>query len=162
MADRIRTGKLVSLTYSIRDEHDNVLEQSDLPVNYIQGGSQELIGGMDRQVEGKGRGDEIDFELSPDESGFGPHDPDLVFTEDVTNVPLHFRELGAEVDMESEDGDVRTFYVTRIADGQLTVDGNHPLAGKALRVRVRIHDVRDPTLAESQQDLMDEGAGPLH
>jgi len=163
MSEIIRWGKLVSLTYSIRDGADNVLEQSDLPVSYIQGGNSELIGGMDRAVEGKRAGDEVELALSPDDSGFGPHNPELTFTDDIDNVPPQFRHLGAEVTMQSEGGDaVRIFYVTSIENGRLTVDGNHPLAGKHLFVNVRIRDVRDPTAEERQQDLSGQDTPTLH
>jgi FKBP-type peptidyl-prolyl cis-trans isomerase SlyD len=54
--------------------------------------------------------------------------------------------------MESESGELKTFYVTRIGDGTLTIDGNHPLAGKSLKVHVRIQEVRDPTVDEIAQD----------
>jgi FKBP-type peptidyl-prolyl cis-trans isomerase SlyD len=162
MTDIIRSGKLVSLTYSIRDEQHTILEQSDLPVSYIQGGRNELIGGMDRAVEGKRAGDQVELELSPEDSGFGPHDPALTFTDDIANVPPQFRHLGAEVSMHSEAGDQRSFYVTRIEDGRLTVDGNHPFAGKRLFVTVRIQEVRDPTPQERQQELSAQYSGRLH
>lgn len=148
----ITTGKLVALTYSIRDDQGNILEQTDLPVTYIQGGHNELIGGMDRAVEGKRAGDQVEIELSPDTSGFGVHDPSLTFTDDIANVPPDFRVVGAEVSMQSESGEVRTFYVTKIEDSRLTVDGNHPLAGKHLLVNVRITDVREPTVQELSED----------
>ena len=59
--------------------------------------------------------------------------------------------------MQNESGEVKTFYVTRIGKGTLTVDGNHPLAGKSLKVHVRIQEVRDPTQEEIAQD---GGAAP--
>lgn len=145
--DRVAPGKLVSLTYSIRDEWDRVLEQSDLPVSYIQGGHVELVGGMDRHIEGCHAGEEVELAL-PADAGFGPHDPSLTFTDDLANVPPEFRFVGAEVPMQSDSGAVRTFIVTRIENGRLTIDGNHPLAGKALRVRVKIVEVREPTATE--------------
>ncbi|MEN8168353.1 MAG: FKBP-type peptidyl-prolyl cis-trans isomerase [Pseudomonadota bacterium] len=148
----IKTGKFVSLTYSISDTEGNVLEQSDLPVNYIHGGETELIGGMDRAVAGKAVGDEVMINLSP-EDGFGEHDLDLTFTDDIENVPPQFRQLGAEVQMQSEDGEVKSFFVSKIEDGKLTVDGNHPLAGKALLVKVKILEVRDAT----KEDAMHTG-----
>ncbi len=148
----ITTGKFVSLTYSIADPEGNVLEQSDLPVSYIHGGETELIGGMDRAVEGKAVGEEVEITLTP-EQGFGEHDPDLTFTDDIENVPPEFRQLGAEVQMQNEAGDVRSFFVTRIENGRLTVDGNHPLAGKSLVVRVKILEVRDAT----RDDAMNVG-----
>ena len=148
----IKTGKFVSLTYTISDTEGNVLEQSDLPVNYIHGGETELIGGMDRAVAGKGVGDEVTIRVSP-ENGFGDHDPSLTFTDDIENVPPQFRQLGMEVQMQNEEGEVKSFFVTKIEDGKLTVDGNHPLAGKELVVKVKILEVRDAT----KEDAMHVG-----
>lgn len=151
----ITRGKLVSLTYSIVGLDGAVLEQTDLPVTYIHGGQVELIGGMDVAISGKGAGDEVDLLLGPDE-GFGPRDPSLTFTDDLENVPEEFRYVGAEVQMQNDRGEARTFHVTRIADGRLTIDGNHPLAGRPLRIHVHIQEVRDPTHAELSAEL---GAG---
>ena len=158
MSDQVITnGKLVSLTYSILDEQGNVLEQNDLPVRYVHGGQTELIGGMDKAVAGKRAGDKVEMMLTP-ESGFGRHDPSLTYTDDIENVPPEFRVLGAEVPMRSESGEVKTFYVTRIANGRLTVDGNHPLAGKTLKVQVSIKEVREPTLRELREDAQSPAA----
>jgi FKBP-type peptidyl-prolyl cis-trans isomerase SlyD len=139
----IQPGKFVSLTYTISDAEDNLLEQNDIPVSYIHGGDQELIGSMDRAVLGKSPGDMVEMTVPP-EDGFGPHNPNLTFTDDIENVPHEFRQVGAELQMQNEAGEVVTFYVTKIEDGKLTVDGNHPLAGKTLMVRVTIKEVRDP------------------
>ena len=144
MPDVIQRGKLVTLTYSITDAHRNVLEQNDLPLSFVFGSDTELIGGVDDAISGRQAGDEVSVELGPDQA-FGPHDPDLTFTDDIANVPPQFRHLGAEVPMQNDAGEQKTFYVTRIENGQLTVDGNHPLAGKPLSVRLKIHEVRDAT-----------------
>jgi FKBP-type peptidyl-prolyl cis-trans isomerase SlyD len=145
--DTIQPGKFVSLTYTISDVENNLLEQNDIPVSYIHGGEQELIGSMDRAVLGKSVGDMVEMTVPP-EDGFGTHNPNLTFTDDIENVPAEFRQIGAEVQMQNEAGDVVNFYVTKIEDGKLTVDGNHPLAGKTLMVRVTIKEVRDPTPAD--------------
>jgi FKBP-type peptidyl-prolyl cis-trans isomerase SlyD len=110
---------------------------------------------MDKAIAGKRSGDKVDIEVSP-QDGFGARDPDLTFTDDIANVPPQFRRLGAEVQMQSEAGEVKTFYVTDIKDDRLTVDGNHPLAGKHLRVHVTIHEVRDAT----PEDIGQDGAAP--
>ena len=146
-SDTIKPGKFVSLTYTISDTEGRVLEQNDLPVNYVHGGDTELIGSMDRAIAGKRAGDEVEVTVGP-EDGFGERDPDLSFTDDIENVPPQFRHVGAEVQMQNEAGEVKTFYVTKIEDGQLTVDGNHPMAGKELVIRVKIHEVRDATTAD--------------
>ena len=52
--------------------------------------------------------------------------------------------------MKNDKGEAKTFYVTRIEDGKVTVDGNHPLAGKHLTVRVTITEVRDARPGEEQ------------
>jgi len=139
---RVQAGKYVSLTYSITSEGGEILEQYDLPVGFVYGSDTELIGGMDAAICGKAEGDRLELAVSP-EQGFGPHDPTLTFTDDLENVPPELRRIGAEVAMQNANGEVKTFYVTKIEDGKLTVDGNHPLAGKALFVRVNILEVRD-------------------
>lgn len=156
--EKIQPGKYVSLTYTIRDADGNLLEQNDIPVNYIHSGETELIGGMDRAVLGKSAGDKVEMEVPPGD-GFGEHHPELTFTDALENVPPEFRRVGAEVQMESEAGEVKTFYVTKIEDGKLTVDGNHPLAGKTLKVSVQILEVRNPT----SEDLSpDTGGFPIN
>ncbi len=152
--ETIQPGKFVSLTYSISDVDDNLLEQNDIPVNYIHGGNRELIGGMDQAVLGKGPGDVVEMEVPP-EDGFGEPDPNLTFTDDLENVPSQLHRVGAEVEMQNESGEIKTFYVTKIEDGKLTVDGNHPLAGKTLKVRVNILEVRAPTLEDMGPDTGD-------
>jgi len=153
-AQVIKPGKFVSLTYSIADKDGILLEQNDIPVSYVHGGDTELIGGMDRAVAGKAAGDSIEMTVSP-EDGFGPHDPSLTFVDDIENVPPQFRRVGAEVQMQNEAGEAKIFQVTRMEDGKLTVDGNHPLAGKTLIVRVKILEVRDATM----EDMSPSGSG---
>ena len=57
--------------------------------------------------------------------------------------------------MRNDAGEAKTFQVTRIEGGKLTVDGNHPLAGRNLVVRVKILEVRDATM----EDMMPSGPG---
>jgi len=147
----IKPGKFVSLTYVISDSEGHLLEQNDIPVNYVHGGETELIGGMDGAVTGKRAGERIELDI-PEEDGFGPHDPNLTFTDDIDNGPPQFRHLGAEVQMQSESGEAKVFYVTHIENGKLTVDGNHPLAGKHLHVSVHILQVRDATIEDMAPD----------
>lgn len=158
MSERIAPAKLVTLTYRITDTEDRVLEQNDVPVSYLHGGYSDLFEKVERALEGKAAGDVVEVTLSPDE-GFGEHDPNLTFTDDLDNVPPEFRRVGAEVEMQNEAGEARTFIVTRIENGRLTVDCNHPFAGKTVRFRIEIQSVRDATPEELQQ----AGASPnLH
>jgi len=140
----IKRGKFVTFTYSIVDEKGNVVEQNDLPSSYIYGGEQELMGGIDRAMLGKMAGDKLKAKVKPKDA-FGEHDPALTFTDDIENVPPQFRRIGAEVQMQNEGGEAKAFIVTKIGDGKVTVDGNHPLAGQTLTFHLNIMTVRDAT-----------------
>ena len=158
MSEFIAPNKLVTLTYRISDVDGTVLEQNDVPVSYLHGGHSEMFEKVERALEGKGAGDVVEVSLAPAE-GFGEHDPNLTFTDDLDNVPPEFRRLGAEVEMQNADGDVRTFIVTRIENGRLTVDCNHPFAGKTVYFRIEVMSVRDA----SPDELREAGLPPgLH
>jgi len=145
----IQPGKYVSLTYAIVDNRGDIVEQHDVPVGFVYGSDTALIGNMEKAVVGKRAGDQVEVRVPP-EHGFGEHDPRLTFTDDIENVPPQFRRIGAEVQMQNDRGETRNFYVTRIEDGQVTVDGNHPLAGKDLTIRVAITEVRDAREGEDK------------
>lgn len=149
MTDRHATvskGKAVSLTYTIHEIGGGLLEQVDTPVTYLHG-SGRLLPKLEESLTGRAAGDNVVVELSSDEA-FGPYHDELTYVEDLDNVPEQFRVPGAEVEMMSDKGQRRTFVVTLIENGKLTLDGNHPFAGKALRFSVGILEVRDPTEQE--------------
>ena len=63
----------------------------------------------------------------------------------LKNVPEEFQRIGAEVQFQNDQGEVKEFRVVSIENGKLTVDGNHPLAGKAISYNITITEVRDAT-----------------
>jgi len=148
-------GKVVSFTYSIADEAGEIIEQSDLPISYVHGGQHDLFEKVEQELEGSVVGDTVEVSLTPEE-GFGPHDPNLTYTDDVDNVPPEFHRLGAEVEMVNDKGDSKTFVVTHIENGKLTVDGNHPMAGKVITFRIKVTEIRDAT-----EDEMVNGVEPM-
>lgn len=157
---RIAPHKLVAITYSIQDEEGNVLEHSDMPISYIHGGRSDLFEKIEAALEGRKQGETVEVTLTPEE-GFGEHDPSLTFTDNLDNVPEQYRQLGAEVEMRNDRGESRMFYVTNIENGRLTVDGNHPFAGKTLLFIVKVMDVRDAT-TEDINAAGEGGPGRLH
>ena len=138
------TGKVVTFTYSISDDSGEILEQSDLPISYVHGGKHDLFEKVEHAVDGAVVGDSIDVKLSPEE-GFGAHDPRLTYIDDLENVPPEFQHIGADVDMMNDQGESMKFTVTSIDNGKLTVDGNHPMAGKAITFHIKVIDIRDAT-----------------
>lgn len=158
----VQSGLVVYITYSILDQAGNVVEQHDLPVGYVQGGNSGLLPSIESAVAGKRAGDRVEITLAPEEA-FGEHDPDLAFTDDLENVPPQFRRVGAQVQMNNEEGITKTFYVTRIEDGKLTVDGNHPLAGQNAVCVVNIQSVREATPEEMLSGMAaDSAPSQLH
>lgn len=145
-APAIADGKAVTLTYTITDAQGAVLERVDLPVTYVHG-SGRLLPKVEAELAGHRAGDSVTVTVSPEE-GFGTHRPELTFTDDLANVPEQFRFPGAEVEMVNASGAKRTFVVTVIENGKLTVDGNHPFAGKDLVYKVEILEVREATEQE--------------
>ena len=143
----VEQHKVVSFVYSIVDESGELLEQSDLPISYVHGGKHDLFEKVEQGLDGAVVNDTVEVSLTPEE-GFGSHDPDLTYTDVIENVPEEFRSVGAEVEMMNDQGDSRKFTVTRIEDGKLTVDGNHPMAGKVITFRIKVTDIRDATLEE--------------
>lgn len=156
-AERIGPGKFVAFAYTIHDEGGELLECIDLPVGYVHGVQGGLIPLVERALAGHAVGDTVEVSVPPEE-GFGAHDPNLTFTDDIDNVPPEFHRIGAEVEFQNDVGDVKTFVVSSIEDGRLTVDGNHPLAGKTLRYTVTVHEIRDATAADYARGPV----GPSH
>lgn len=148
MRDKIVANyKVVSFTYTILDENGEVVEQSDMPFSYVHGGKHDMFDKVVQELEGCIIGQDVMVPLTPEE-GFGTHDPDLTFTDDLDNVPPEFHHIGAEVEMVNDQGESRKFVVSGIENGKLTVDGNHPLAGKSITFNVRVVDIRDATPEE--------------
>ncbi len=147
MSDTVQRGRVVYITYVIADDAGRVLEQYGMPVGYVHGGRSGLFDKVEAALAGRRVGDQVEVKLSAGEA-FGPHRPELTFTDDLENVPPEHRVPGSEVEFENERGERQVFRVTRIQDGRLTVDGNHPLAGKDLTFRLRVEDIRPATPEE--------------
>ena len=159
--DIIKPGKYVGLTYRIVDCQGELVEERLSPVGFVFGGDTELIGGLDKAVAGHRVGDEVTVKVSAQDA-YGQRDENLIFTDDLANVPEEYRHVGAEVEMHSQDGASKVFYVTDISHGRLTLDGNHPLAGRELTIRVQITEVREARPGEEETSGIHAALNPAH
>jgi len=159
MSEKISKNKFVSLTYTITDEDDNILERIDMPIQYIQGGKSQVIEKVEAALEGHHVDDIVSVTLTPEE-GFGAHQPELTFSDDIENVPPQFHSIGAEVEFKNDHGESKIFRVTHIEDDKLTVDGNHPFAGKTIIYNITVKEVRDATVDEMTNGV--ENMNALH
>jgi FKBP-type peptidyl-prolyl cis-trans isomerase SlyD len=157
----VEKNKVVSFTYSIVDKDGELLEQSDLPISYVHGGKHDLFEKVVDELDGSVIDDSVEVSLTPEEA-FGQHDPELTYTDDIENVPPEFHRIGAQVEMMNDKGESRTFTVTHIEDGKLTVDGNHPMAGKVITFRIKVVDIRDATPDELENGVAAMQTPVLH
>jgi FKBP-type peptidyl-prolyl cis-trans isomerase SlyD len=151
-AENIKIKSYVELTYAILDEQGEIRERVDIPIKYIHGTNSGLFPKIEAALGGHTSGETIEVVLTQEE-GFGPSDPNLMFIDDINNVPPQFRKIGAEVEMQNSSGEMKQFVVSKIENGKLTVDGNHPLAGKTIKFIVTIGLVRDATQEELQHGV---------
>ncbi len=146
-AEQIKKDKYVELTYAILNEQGVIKERVDIPIKYIHGRDGGLFLKIEAALEGRTTGEQVEVDLTEQES-FGPSDPNLIFTDDMANVPTQFHQVGAEVEMQNDRGEAKKFIVSKIENGKLTVDGNHPLAGQTVKFVVTVGEVRDATSDE--------------
>ena len=142
MSDKITKNKAVYFTYVVTDLLGQVMEQSDIPMGYVHGVESELLPILVQTLENKTVGDHVEVTIEP-EDGFGEVDRNLIYRDKVENVPEEFHQIGAEALFQNDQGEQRTFVVTDISNGMVTLDGNHPYAGKTIIYKLTVMDVRD-------------------
>ena len=151
---KIEKNTIVSLRYKLTDAQNNVIEEPDSPMVYLHGGYEGTFPKIETLLDGQDIGYEATIQLEPSEA-FGEYDPELLKIEPRTRFPeplevgMQFEGVpdadeDATVD-DPEDDEPLIYTVTDVADSQVVLDGNHPLAGMALRFWVQVEDVRAAT-----------------
>ncbi len=155
MEDPVSDGKLVELKYKVIDlKTRSVLTEVEFPIGYVHGVNEILAPPVTAEIEGKLPGDVIEVPIDCNKL-FGPRDESLVITDSIENVPEEYHEVGTSILMENDQGDTKSFLVTRVDEKTVTIDGNNPLCGREVIFRLEILTVRDAT-----QEEIDFG-GPL-
>lgn len=148
MTDTIQHHKYVELKYKVVDaKTGHVLTAVDFPLGYVHGTNDVLSSQVMAELEGKAAGDTISVEVDCNKL-FGARDESLVVTDYIESVPEEYREVGTTILMENEQGETKTFLVTRMDEKTLTIDGNHPLCGRLVVFELEILTVRDATEGE--------------
>jgi FKBP-type peptidyl-prolyl cis-trans isomerase SlyD len=144
----IKQDSVVSIHYTLKDDAGEVIDSSASgdPLPYLHGHGN-IVPGLERELEGKSTGDKLDVTVSPAE-GYGEYDKNL-----VQRVPrraltgISNLHVGMRLHAQTENGP-QTVTVTHMAGDMVTIDGNHPLAGKNLNFAIEVTDVRDATQEE--------------
>ncbi len=140
---------VASFHYTLTNDKGEVLDSSTGgdPMAYLHGQGN-IIGGLEKALLGKKAGDKLKVSVAPGE-GYGEHRPEL-----VQQVPKAAFQGVAEIQpgmaftAQSNQGPMRVV-VTAVEGDNVTVDGNHPLAGETLHFAVEIAEVR----AASEEEL---------
>ena len=146
---QIAQDSVVSIHYTLTSDSGEVIDSSSGadPLTYLQGHGN-LIPGLERELEGKQSGDKLTVRIAPAD-GYGEMDDTLI--QAVPRAAFAGApdiQVGMQFQAQSNHGP-RTVTVTKVETDVVTVDGNHPLAGKHLNFAVEIIDVR----AASEEEL---------
>ena len=142
MSETIAPNKVVAINYAVKTEDGQTLDQSKdgSPLNFIHGRGM-LIPGLENALEGKTVGDSFTAEVKPEEAYGERHDgliqtvPRNLFGENEVQPGMQFRA--------STDQGEQSVVIVEVKDDEVTVDGNHPLAGVNLNFDVEVIEVRD-------------------
>ena len=134
----------------MHDAQGTLLDAPEDAVTYLHGGYGNLLDALERALEGKLPGEEVRLQLEP-EQAFGEYDAALVRVEPAERYGEGL-EAGMKVE-ESENGESRVYTVTDVAGGKAVLDGNHPLAGMALRFALKVLAVRSASAEEMRQGV---------
>jgi FKBP-type peptidyl-prolyl cis-trans isomerase SlyD len=158
--DIVTPQKVVTFTYAILDSQGQVLELSDIPMSYIHGVDGRMYPAAEKAIDGARVGDEVECTITPEE-GFGYPDPELMYSDDLENVPPEYHRIGAEAMFENENGKTVTMTVRKIENGKITLDANHPFAGQTVVFKIKIVGVRDATEQEIGSGEVIDMQGPM-
>ncbi|MDP3423553.1 MAG: FKBP-type peptidyl-prolyl cis-trans isomerase [Burkholderiaceae bacterium] len=141
---------VAALTWTLKDTLGETLDTLDEPVEFLVGGD-DLLAAIEAALQGRSTGDTVDLHLEPDVA-FGDYNEQLVFLEPRNLFPAELEEgmgfeglpPGANPAAPAD----RLYFVTDIYPDHVVLDANHPLAGIALRLSLKVHGVREASVEE--------------
>jgi FKBP-type peptidyl-prolyl cis-trans isomerase SlyD len=149
---KIQNNSVVSFHYSLTDDDGINIDSSEgkEPLDYLHGAGN-IIPGLEKALEGKEVGDSLTVAVSAAE-GYGEVQKEL-----IQEVPreafqgIDSIELGMQFEAQTGQGGSVPVTVIEVTDELVTVDGNHPLAGKNLNFDVSIEEIREASEEELAQ-----------
>jgi FKBP-type peptidyl-prolyl cis-trans isomerase SlyD len=158
----IAQDSVVTLHYTLKDDAGETIDSSvpSEPLVYLHGHGN-LVPGLERELSGKNAGDKLSVKLAPTD-GYGDYDSEL-----VQRVPrralrgIANLKVGMRLSAPSPHG-ARAVTVTQVVGDMVTLDANHPLAGKNLNFDIEITDVRQATPEELEHGHVHGPGGHHH
>lgn len=143
---KIDKDTAVSLRLTIAESTGKVVQNGKTPVAYLHGGYDNLFPKLEAALQGQEVGFKTALNLAT-EDAFGLRDESLMRTISKKDFPPGVK-VGGTLPGYTDAGEEQIFAVLKIKGDQVMLDGNHPLAGKALRVAVEVLSVRAATAEE--------------
>jgi FKBP-type peptidyl-prolyl cis-trans isomerase SlyD len=151
---KIAKNTVVTVHYKLSDAQGNLIEDGRQPMVYLHGGYENTLPKIEEALDGQEVGFSTELQVEPDDA-FGEYDPTLVKVEPRNRLPTPL-EVGMQFegmpDGSDDEDDAMIFTVTDIADDKVVLDGNHPLAGIALRFSLNVAEVRVATEEEIEHE----------
>jgi FKBP-type peptidyl-prolyl cis-trans isomerase SlyD len=159
---KIANNHVVGIEYTLKDSKGEVLDSNEGAdaLLYIHGLGQ-IVPGLEKVLLGKVKGDKVEVVVSAEE-GYGEFDEEL-----IQQIPrAEFKDMepleeGMEIVVENEDGEDQVMSISDLNEKEVTLDGNHPLAGQDLHFKVSIASIREATKDEMEHGHA-HGAGGHH
>lgn len=143
---KIEKDCAVTLRYKVTDSNHVALNESQEPMVYLHGGYGNTFAKLEQALHGQSTGFQTTLELQP-EDAFGLRDESLVQTIPKSQFPPGVK-VGGRLQGRDDSGHARAFMVMKIKGDKVLLDGNHPFAGKALRLAATVIGVRAATAVE--------------
>lgn len=158
---QIANDKAVLLNYTLKDTEGAVLESSvDAdPLAYLHGHGN-IIVGLEKELAGKAVGDKLEVTVVPAEA-YGERSDDMVQVVDRSLFEGMDVAPGIQFQAQTSQG-VQVVTVVSADDDEVTIDGNHPMAGKTLVFDVEVLEVRDASEEELQHKHVHGPGGHHH
>ena len=155
---------VVGLTWTLKDSLGETLDVLDEPVDFLVGGT-DLFAKIEEALQGHEPGATLALHLEPEEA-FGDYNEKLVFLEPRTLFPAELEEgmsfEGLPPGTNPEAPRDLVYTVTDIYPEHVVLDGNHPLAGIALRLMLKVESVREATDDEAARGSAGTGFFKVH
>lgn len=143
-AMNITKDTAVTINYKITDKLGKLLDKGD--VAYLHGGYDNIFAKVEAALDGKAVGDTLTVDLAV-EDAFGARDESLTRTIPKGEFPPGVK-VGGQLQGVGNDGQPQVFNVVKIKGPEVHLDGNHPLAGQALRFSCKVTQVREASAEE--------------
>jgi FKBP-type peptidyl-prolyl cis-trans isomerase SlyD len=158
----IENDKVITINYVLKDDSGTLIDESqDGSFCYLHGASN-IIPGMENALTGRSQGDELNLVIEPAEA-YGEYNPNLTQVVDRSMFDANDNiEAGMQFQAQDQEGHVMVITVAKVEGEQITIDGNHPLAGATLHYDIKVVDIRDATDEELSHGHVHQQGGCGH